>query len=626
MAETNLNFSKVVATPTPGAWSQAYSAGRLFAAFSLETDIIPEAGGEHLNSIGKDLISTLESEFFTLEKKDLQSIKQAITTTVGKIREDIKLSMILCYLSENVLYLFATGGGKAVLKSGDKIGTVLEADETQTIKSASGYVQEEDIIILETKSFQKVIPQSILASSLDHNNPEDIAESLAPHLHEKPEGAASSIILLYKKAGLEEMTPPSEEPETEIEDEALEEKEQITSSDQTLAKTPPEDIDQVSEPVQEPQPETFPIDEVEEAMEPTSPFLSDQLPRRRRVSFGFGLGLVKRLPYPLSHRRRVALTIAGVLIVLIAASAFLALTGRQSQADKELFESVITSAQEKYDEGQNLKDLNAPLAQESFREAKKILDENKDRFRQGSTEDKQIEDLLAQVNKEVSASTDGQIVSAKEVEKSESKLLLVEIDNPKATYFAQNEDFIYFVDSSGVSRIDKGNNEKEQIIKKDWKEEGGIGLFGSNVYVLDRRDGILKFVGASESAYNKTDYFSEAPDLGSSIAMAIDGSVYILLDDGSIKKYTRGKEDSFSVSGVEKAMSKPSRIATNEDSDNIYILDNGNSRVIVLDKDGKFVSAYSAGVIKNAKDLDVDETGKKIFILSGGKVYQIDLK
>jgi hypothetical protein len=71
MAETNLAFSKVVATPTPTAWSQAYSAGKLFAVLSLTIDTVPPEGQEYLNTVGKDTISTLESEFFTLESKNL---------------------------------------------------------------------------------------------------------------------------------------------------------------------------------------------------------------------------------------------------------------------------------------------------------------------------------------------------------------------------------------------------------------------------------------------------------------------------------------------------------------------------------------------------------------------------
>ncbi|KKQ34514.1 MAG: hypothetical protein US51_C0036G0007 [Microgenomates group bacterium GW2011_GWA2_37_6] len=138
--------------------------------------------------------------------------------------------------------------------------------------------------------------------------------------------------------------------------------------------------------------------------------------------------------------------------------------------------------------------------------------------------------------------------------------------------------------------------------------------------------GILKFV-PSGSEYEENKYFSgDSPDLGASAAMAIDGSIYILYKSGDIEKYTKAKKETFSVSGLEKPLSSPTKIFTNEDVDNIYILDDGNGRIVILDKTGKFVKAYSAGVIKGAKDIDVDEKNKKIFILSSGKVYQIDLK
>ncbi len=627
MAETNLSFSKIVATPTPTAWSQAYSAGRLFAAISLQTDTVAQ-GEEHLNSVGKDLISTLESEFFTLENKDLDSIKQALTTTISRVREGVRLSLVVCFLSENVLYLFAIGGGKAILKRGDKIGTVLEGDDESEIKSASGYVQESDIIILQTNAFQKVIPSSTLASTLDHNSPDEIAENLAPHVHEKAEGGASAVILLYKEGQVKDVFSEG------IGASEVSEESQEASAEEGPTSPKPEETHEQEEIIDSKEEiklsETFPIDEVEETenltTEASSPFLTDQFPKKKRLSFSLGLSFLRKTSGGFSHQRRIILTIAVILIILIGASSFLALRNRDNSQNQEAFAAVFTKAQEKYDEGQNLKDINASLAQESFREAKKILDENRDKFPNDSDEDKQIEDLLSKVNKVVSETAEGQSVSAKEVGKSESKLLSYEIDNSSASFFTQNEDFVYFLDGKGVNKIDKGNNEKETIIEKNLKKEGGIGLFGSNVYVLDKGDGILKFVPSGED-FSETKYFSgDAPDLGNAAAIAIDGSVYVLFDDGSIKKYTRGKEDSFEVSGVEKAMSNPTRIFVSEDADNIYILDNGNSRIVVLDKTGKFVSAYSAGIIKNAKDLDVNESGKKIFVLSGGKVYQIDIK
>ena len=74
MADSNLNFSSIVATPTHHLWSQAYNAGKLFAVLSLEKEKKEEqevTPSEDLGVLGKDLLSTFEQDFFTLEKKDL---------------------------------------------------------------------------------------------------------------------------------------------------------------------------------------------------------------------------------------------------------------------------------------------------------------------------------------------------------------------------------------------------------------------------------------------------------------------------------------------------------------------------------------------------------------------------
>lgn len=616
MAETNLAFSKIVATPTPTAWSQAYSAGRLFAALSLQTDIIPEAGDEHLNAHGKDLISTLESEFFTIENKDLDSIKQAITNTITRVKPEIKISFIVCYLNDNVLYLFAVGGAKAVLKRGSKIGTVLQGEENTEVKSASGYVQEGDIIVLETKPFQRIISPSTLASSLESDSPEEIAETLAPHVHDKAEGGASSVILIYKRGELQDIPRVPLEPlaNGKIAD---------GSAPETKEESEEHKVPDVVEEISETSPAVQDIDE-------PSPFLTDQIPRKKRMSINFSLGFLKKLPVRipggLSHSRKIILTVAIILAVLIVGTSVLALRNKESNSNKALFTSVYEKAKTKYDEGQNLKDLNASLAQESLKEAKKILDQNISKFKEGSEEKKQILALLNQINKEVSNVSNGESVPAKEVDRESSDLLSYEINNANANYFVQNEEKVFFLDGSGVSEINKKSDKKTQAIKKSWDEDGGIGLFGSNVYVLDKKDGILKFI-PSESTYSENNYFSgDSPDLSSSAGMAIDGSIYILYKSGDIEKYTKAKKETFSVSGLEKPLSSPTKIFTNEDIDNVYILDDGNSRVVVIDKTGKFVKAYSAGILKGAKDLDIDEKNKKIFVLSSDKVYQIDIK
>ena len=48
----------------------------------------------------------------------------------------------------------------------------------------------------------------------------------------------------------------------------------------------------------------------------------------------------------------------------------------------------------------------------------------------------------------------------------------------------------------------------------------------------------------------------------------------------------------------------------------MYVLDNGNSRIVQLGKDGTFQAQYVSDVLNKAKDIDVQESNKKIFILT----------
>lgn len=642
MAGTKLAFSKVVATPTDLAWSQAYSAGSLFAAISLQSPTPAQTEEDGLGNVGKDLISTLESEFFTLENKDLESIKKAIETTFTRVDENILTSYVLCFLNDNILYLYASGGGKAILKRGEKIGTVLEGEDGNTIKSASGYVQDKDVLVLQTKQFLRIIPSSTLAASLDKQSPEEITEELAPHVHDKSEGGASAVVLTYNEAGISEeeaetlseaavgvtvgsTTAAGATPTTspDVSEDLNESTEEITEATETVPEE--ETTEEISEIVKSSEAEDAPVEnplpETTQSPETASPFLTDQ-PSKRRMSAGFGLGRLRRMP----KGRRLILIIGAILVILLLIISVFAIVNMQNSNNEELFNGIYNEAREKYEEGMSLKDLNESLAQENFRGAQAILQKNVDTFPQGSSEDEQIEALLAQVNSQLRGSSGGGTTTssqAQEVDKSESQILSVAIDNPNASYFTQNEDFIFFIDNNGVNRLDKGNSQEEEIIESDWEEEGGIGVFGSNIYVLDKTENIFKFVPSGEK-FTKSNYItSDDPDLSNSAAMAIDGSIYVLDTSGNIQKYTKGAEEEFSITGLEKSMSGPTRIVTGEDFENIYVLDKGNSRIVVLDKEGNFVKAYSADILKNARDIDPQEAENAIFVLSGGKVYKI---
>ena len=591
MSERNIIFSNIVSTPTLSSWAQAYNAGKLFAVLSLQGNLdLSGDDDQSLGATGKKILNSLEQEFFTLETKDLKSIKGAVEITIQKIPDDVKASFVITAIVNNIAYLFVLNKGRVNLKREDKIGTIIDGEKDQDkLKAASGFLKDKDIIILQTEQFTTLVSEDRLSSSLDHQPPSEISETLAPFVHEAEEGGAAAVIIEYKeeKGLFEEETAKEQEKGAETE-EVIEEKE--------------DENDNIEQPKYEE--ENF----VEKS------------------SFFYALKEKIRLPkmkIRVNHSKKIFLTIALVILVVLVSGIYFAYKNQQDNKVKAVFSQYYPDAEKKYEEGKALVDLNQSLARDSFLASQKTLNEVKDKLPKGSTEEKQVLDLLGKVNSSLSSTSGVSSSSAKEVGSSESSILSFE-NTHSGNYFFASDKNIYYIDDKGVN-VNDGTTSKT-IIKNNstWKTPGGLGVYFGNIYVLDKNDGILKFASGSyaQSAY----FIGTAPDLTKASSIAIDGSIWILFSNGNITKFTKGAVDNFSVSGLDIKFSNPSRIYTDLNINNVYVLDNGNSRIVVLGKDGKYKAQYQSGILKTAKDFDVQESAKKIFVLSGGKIYEIDLK
>jgi hypothetical protein len=604
MAESNLTFAKIVANPSAYSWSQVYSAGKLFAVLSLEAKEEREEK-DYLNVLGKEILDTLEQEFFTLETKDLESIKQAVTATSSKIPQEINCSFVITVIIENILYIYILGNGKVSLRRDSKLGILLEASDqkTDSLKVSSGFLQQNDTIILQTKQFSDVISVDTLSEFLDNLTPAEASENLAPLVHEKEDGGAASIIINYSQARKEAPEEFAEKTFEESQNPEIEEKLQEESKNET-------------------------------------PFYQSSLEKTKKTSFSLSflpiISVFKnriKLPknFEINHSRKIILTIIIVIIVVFMGSIMFALNKQKDTKTQIEFNSIYPQALKKYQEGQGLIDLNKNLANDSFNQAKQILEGGKDKLPKTSNEEKQVLDLLSKVNNALGGGvTTTQTVSkTNAVDLSKSPLLLLETTE-NGLYYSEDSKNLYSITANSVFSFDKEGGSKKEIVKNnsDWQTAGGLSNYFGNVYVLDKKQNqILKYVSL-DTGLTKTNYFGAdiIPDFSKAVSMAIDSSVYVLSSDGTIAKFTKGKADTFSINGLSKPLSNPTAIVTNGDDANVYVLDNGNSRIVVFDKSGNYKTEYGAPIIKNAKDFEVLESDKIAYILSGEKLYQVDLK
>lgn len=593
MADSNLTYAKVVANPSVYSWSQAYNAGKLFAVLSLETqEELTEK--DYLNVLGKEILDNLEQEFFALEKKDLDSIKQAVLETSKKVPDDVLCSFVVSAFVGNVLYVYILGDGKVTLKREGKIGNLIESfDQTsKNLKVASGFLQDDDTVILQTKQFARIVSSETLSGFLDNLNPSDASENLAPFIHEKEESGAASIIINYK-ANFEELEKPIE---SVTEEKITEETEEQLSKPETPFYTPK-------------------FSKEGNFLDGVRPFVSSVFSKIKLPGAS-----------SLNHPRKVILSIVLIVIIVFVVSVIFAYKNQQDSKVKAEFAQIYPAAQKKYEEGQGLMDLNRNLAKDSFLQAKDILEGGVNKLPKNSNEQKQVLALLSKVNQALDSSTSSTNSQAKEVSLSKSTMLSVEAKNSGLSYSYDDKN-IYMLTSTAVYSFDLDGTNKKQIIKNDNLWEDGVSIFPyfGNLYVLDKKGQIIKFV-LTDSGYSNTDYFSSSEDFSKAVSMAIDNNIYVLASDGSINKYFKGSPQDFSFGGLDKDFSSPIKIYTNPDFDNIYVLDKGNSRIVVFDKKGSYKAEYNASVIKSAKDFEVLEKDDIIYVLSSGKLYEIDLK
>ncbi|MBI4097034.1 MAG: hypothetical protein HY428_01330 [Candidatus Levybacteria bacterium] len=599
-------FGKIVATPTDSAWSQAYHAGNLFAVLSLTHEGSDEE--RSLNVLGKAFFNTFEAEFFSLEEKTLTTIKEAIANAAKEIPLAVDVSFCVAYIKDHVLYLFLLGTGAVLMKRGEARGNLLEAkqqnQEEHSIMSASGYLQPSDVIVLKTKPFTALVSQEKLSEALGLSDVHEMTEALSPLVHGAEDGGATALFLSY--SGKEEVR--------EDEEEVLEGMKETPADAPSVAKA----MD--GKKATEGSPRGFTPRGKEETEVPRE--------EKRRLA----LPSLPKFPHlrlgGFSHKRKVFLSIAIIILVVLAGSIYLTIQNAENSKTKALFNEVYPKAQKAYDEGMGLMTLNQSLAQDDLKKAKKTLEDNKDKFKSGSDERTRIDELLSKVNSQLSGEDDSTTMkSATEVSDDKSPLLAA-AKKHAATAISQDEKNIYVLTDKEVLRIDKGSADKKSLIKNEdsWSDARGIAPFGSNLYVLDGKEGVIKFVAGSDG-YGKNNYFTkDKPDLSQAANLAIDASVYILMKDGNVKKYTRGESESFSVNGLSKPFSSPTRVVTNADMDNIYVLDNGNNRIVKISKTGSVLGQYQASVLRDAKEIEIVEKDKKAYILQSNKIYVLSLE
>jgi hypothetical protein len=163
-----------------------------------------------------------------------------------------------------------------------------------------------------------------------------------------------------------------------------------------------------------------------------------------------------------------------------------------------------------------------------------------------------------------------------------------------------------------------------------------VGSFGGRFYILDVvADQIWRYEPRGYVYPEQPDrYFVVPPDrpLADVLDMVIDGHVYLLYQDGIVIKYLRGEPQPFDVRGLPGDISQAVALALDPDGGSgvVYVADRGDDqragRVVVLGPDGVFQEQYCADEAFDVLEaLAVDEAARRLYVISGGRLYVASL-
>lgn len=184
--------------------------------------------------------------------------------------------------------------------------------------------------------------------------------------------------------------------------------------------------------------------------------------------------------------------------------------------------------------------------------------------------------------------------------------------------------------SDGINSYTLADTQSTQLKELGDSDRDGTILrqFDAYLYVFNPiKRNIFRFTFTSSGLSQGIGWITDKKNLDFNQVrdMAVDGSVWLTTKDGKILKYVQGQSQPFTIEGLTDPFNSPLQISTAENDENLYILEPGQQRVVILSKTGKLIKQIKSTALSAATDIAVAEDPRTLFVLSGSTVYSIQL-
>lgn len=357
-------------------------------------------------------------------------------------------------------------------------------------------------------------------------------------------------------------------------------------------------------------------------------------------------------------RKKRALWLAGIFLVLFAVSVIGGLVKGKNKSAVEGWQTELSSWQKREDEAKGLVKINPAGARKLLLEVKQEVEKAGDVWKGTKFEKKWgdyktkldeswievsgerkvepklflvlnlirpnlVGDRIVSLGKEVGLLDFGEGLAVK-INLGDKKADVVGSDKEKRwRAIGGDEKQLVFLTDKGLSLSDnKGGLEFDATVSGPIEIE----VFGGGIYVLDAGVGeIWKFNLAGGEIQDRRRWLGPGQEIGINEVtdMDIDGDIWVLAKNGQVAKLRRGNKERFGLTGSPEKL-VGDRVAVQIEGEKLAILDTNGSRVVVFNKGtGEYEYQLVGEVFGKAKDIMYAEDGK-LMVLSEGKMSWLE--
>ncbi|HBK34744.1 MAG: hypothetical protein UU08_C0019G0022 [Candidatus Uhrbacteria bacterium GW2011_GWE2_40_58] len=196
---------------------------------------------------------------------------------------------------------------------------------------------------------------------------------------------------------------------------------------------------------------------------------------------------------------------------------------------------------------------------------------------------------------------------------------------------ATDDNSLFFVDERpGISEFTPSTQSLTQhpLITTESQSWRSLLTYADRLYALiyENEDAQIYRYSTSAIATDSASSWikSKETNLSEAVDFAIDGTLFVLLKNGTIIRFVSGSEVSWNQGIVEPAVEQAVALWTDIDSNYLYVLEPVQERLIIFEKEtGNYLVQYKSGLFADANSFVVDESTRSIFLLIDSKIYTI---